>query len=102
MVSSLAGHHCTPAILELRRLRQGQLEFMKPVKRKEKRKRKEKGGVGGRTGKEGKCTKKGKKKRQEGRGKEKMSRLPIPQPESLLKPQESTEMSPECDRHRSS
>lgn len=52
MVSSLAGHHCTPAILELRRLRQGQLEFMKPVKRKEKRKRKEKGGVGGRKGKE--------------------------------------------------
>lgn len=45
----------------------------------------------------------GERKRQgEGRGKEKMSRLHISQPESLLKPQESTEMSPECDHHRSS
>lgn len=78
---------------------------MKPVKRKEERKRKEEGGVGERRGKKerrGNVPRRGKKEtRGEGRGKEKMSRLPIPQPESLLKPQERTEMSPECDRHRS-
>lgn len=80
---------------------------MKPVKRKEgkgKRRGRGSGKKEGEGGKEGKCTKKGKEKetRGEGKGKEKISRLPIPQPESLLKPQESTEMSPECDRHRSS
>lgn len=71
-------------------MKQEQLEFMKPVKRKEERERKEEGegGVG--------------RREKEERGKEKMSRLRISQPESLLKPQESTEMSPECDHHRSS